>query len=204
MNILIVGLGSIGQRHLRILKKIYRNKVTIYTLTNSKTSRVIKDNFESFKVKSLISIMELKKLRLLKLISLKSHLLTFVTPNYHLKTAIKLAKQNCHLFIEKPLSTEKGLSSINKLIRIAKNKKLVIRVGYQLRYHPGVEIIKNIIKTKDYGKILNGSFHFGEFTGALKKYENFADSIYVKKNKGGGALLAFSHHLDLASYFLVN
>ena len=79
----------------------------------------------------------------------------------HLKTAIKLAKQNCHLFIEKPLSTEKGLSSINKLIRIAKNKKLVIRVGYQLRYHPGVEIIKNIIKTRDFGNILNGYFHFG-------------------------------------------
>ena len=140
----------------------------------------------------------------MKLISLKfSSAYICNPPNYHLKTAIKLAKQNCHLFIEKPLSTEKGLSSINKLIRIAKNKKLVIRVGYQLRYHPGVEIIKNIIKTRDYGKILNGYFHFGEFTGALKKYENFAllDSIYVKKNKGGGALLAFSHHLDLASYF---
>ena len=79
MNILIVGLGSIGQRHLRILKKIYRNKITIYTLTNSKTNRVIKDNFESFKVKSLSKYYGIKKLRLMKLISLKSHLLTFVT-----------------------------------------------------------------------------------------------------------------------------
>jgi len=202
MNILIVGLGSIGQRHLRILKKIYRNKVTIYTLTNSKTSRVIKDNFESFKVKSLAKYYGIKKIKITEINKFKiSSAFICNPPNYHLKTAIKLAQQNCHLFIEKPLSTEKGLSSINKLIRIAKNKKLVIRVGYQLRYHPGVEIIKNIIKTRDYGNILNGYFHFGEFTGALKKYENFSDSIYVKKNKGGGALLAFSHHLDLASYF---
>ena len=35
MKILIVGLGSIGQRHLRILKKVYK-KISIYTLSNSK------------------------------------------------------------------------------------------------------------------------------------------------------------------------
>ena len=64
MNILIVGLGSIGQRHLRILKKIYRNKITIYTLTNSKTNRVIKDNFESFKVKSLTKYYGIKKIKI--------------------------------------------------------------------------------------------------------------------------------------------
>ena len=37
MKILIVGLGSIGQRHLRILKKVYKKKISIYTLSNSKT-----------------------------------------------------------------------------------------------------------------------------------------------------------------------
>ena len=54
MKILIVGLGSIGQRHLRILKKVYKKKISIYTLSNSKNKRVIKDNFISFKVKSLL------------------------------------------------------------------------------------------------------------------------------------------------------
>ena len=59
--------------------------------------------------------------------------------------------------------------------------------------------MKNIIENKKYGNVVNGYFHFGEFTGAVKKYEKFLDLIYVKQNKGGGALLAFSHHL--ISYF---
>ena len=62
-------------------------------------------------------------------------------------------------------------------------------------------MVKNIIENKKYGNVVNGYFHFGEFTGAVKKYENFLNSIYVKQNKGGGALLAFSHHLDLAFHF---
>ena len=54
------------------------------------------------------------------------------------------------------------------------------------------------------GKVLSGYFHYGEYTGAVKKFEKFENSIYVKKKKGGGALLAFSHHLHLAMYFLEN
>ena len=64
MKILIVGLGSIGQRHLRILKKVYKKKISIYTLSNSKNKRVIKDNFISFKVKSLLDYYKIKKRRL--------------------------------------------------------------------------------------------------------------------------------------------
>ena len=62
MKILIVGLGSIGQRHLRILKKVYKKKISIYTLSNSKNKRVIKDKFISFKVKSLLDYYKIKKI----------------------------------------------------------------------------------------------------------------------------------------------
>ena len=64
MKILIVGLGSIGQRHLRILKKIYKNKINIYTLDSSKNRRVIRDDFSSFKVKSLIEYYKIKKIKI--------------------------------------------------------------------------------------------------------------------------------------------
>ena len=35
----------------------------------------------------------------------------------------------------------------------------------------------------------------------LKNLKNLKKSIYVKKKKGGGALLNFSRHLHLAMYF---
>ena len=52
--------------------------------------------------------------------------------------------------------------------------------------------------------MLGGYFHYGEFTGSTKKYEKFTNSIYVKKKLGGGVLLSFSHHLDLAIFLFGN
>ena len=202
MNILIVGLGSIGQRHLRVLKNIYKKKVSFYTLNSTNTNRVIKDNFESFKVRSLCKYYSIKKIKISE-VKKYNIIAAYICspPNLHLKTALSLVSQNCNLLIEKPLSTDKELKEIKKLLEISYRKKLVIRVGYQLRFHPGVKIVKSIIENKECGNVVNGYFHFGEYIGAVKKYENFLDSIYVKQNKGGGALLAFSHHLDLAFHF---
>ena len=202
MKILIVGLGSIGQRHLRILKKVYKKKISIYTLSNSKNKRVIKDNFKSFKVKSLLDYYKIKKIDISRINS-EGINIAFICnpPHLHMRTALKLINQNCNLFIEKPLSTEKEIKEIKKIISISKKKKLVVVCGYQFRFHPGVTYIKKIIDKNKMGKVLSGYFHYGEYTGAVKKFEKFENSIYVKKKKGGGALLAFSHHLHLAMYF---
>ncbi len=202
MKILIVGLGSIGQRHLRILKKIYKNKINIYTLDSSKNRRVIRDDFSSFKVKSLIEYYKIKKIKISQIKSIGIHAAFICNPPHlHIKTALDLIQQDCNLLIEKPLSTEKDLIKIKNLIKISKKKKLIVGVGYQFRFHPGIKIVKNIIKKNKLGKILNGYFHYGEYTGSVKKFENFSNSIYVKKETGGGALLSFSHHLDLARLF---
>ena len=42
----------------------------------------------------------------------------------HVNTAIKLAKNNCHLFIEKPLSN--SLHNIKKLVSIIEKKKVYV------------------------------------------------------------------------------
>jgi predicted dehydrogenase len=202
MKILIVGLGSIGQRHVRILKKIFKKKVTLYTLNTSKNNIVIKDNFEILKVASVAKYYNIKKINISDI--MKNNIKTaFICnpPNMHLKTAFSLAKQNCNLLVEKPLSTSFELSKIKKLIDYTQKNRLITQVGYQLRFHPGVKIIKNIIEKNTYGEIVGGYFHFGEYLGSVKKFEKFSNSIYVKKNKGGGALQTFSHHLDLAFYF---
>ena len=201
MKILIIGLGSIGQRHLRILRKIFKKKLTIYTFHTSKNNLVINDNFNTKKVKSLINYYNIKKIFLkdVERLNIKD---AFICnpPNIHLKTAFQLIKFDCNLLIEKPVSTENELSKIKKLIAASRKRRLTITVGYQFRYHPATKLIKDIIQKNSLGKILNGYFHYGEYTGNTKKYEKFSDSIYVKRKNGGGSLLSFSHHIDLAHY----
>ena len=43
MNIVFVGLGSIGQRHLQNIQKIYENKnINFYSLKRSSNKRLLK------------------------------------------------------------------------------------------------------------------------------------------------------------------
>ena len=205
MNILIVGLGSIGQRHLRVLKKNLRKKVNFFTLKSSKNKIVIQDDFKFKRVSSVAKHYNVKKISISEIENYKINTAIISNPpNLHLQTALNLLKRKCNLLIEKPLSTSSSseIKKIKKIIGLAKKYKLVVQVGYQLRFHHGIKIIKEIIKKKQFGEIINGYFHFGEYTGALKKFENFTNSIYVNKKKGGGALATFSHHLDLALFFL--
>ena len=61
MKVLIVGLGSVGQRHVRILRKIFKNNISLFVLNSSRNNIVIKDNFKTLKVNSLSDYYNLKK-----------------------------------------------------------------------------------------------------------------------------------------------
>ena len=109
-----------------------------------------------------------------------------------------MAERNCNIFVEKPLSH--NLINAKKFSKIIKRKKLITHVGYQLRYHPAVNKIYNIIKKK-LGKPLSGTFYFGEYPGNVRTYEKFSGSHMANKKMGGGVLLALSHYLDLCMHF---
>ena len=68
------------------------------------------------------------------------------TSDKHLTTAIPLAKNNIHLFIEKPVGIQKN--KIKSLIKICKNKNIINMVGYMMRFHPAITLIKKIISDK--------------------------------------------------------
>ena len=56
IKILFFGLGSIGQRHVRVIKKILNNKkVNLYCLKTSNKNFVIDDNLKKSKKNQIIS-----------------------------------------------------------------------------------------------------------------------------------------------------
>ena len=71
-NILIIGFGSIGQRHYRNLKKIFKNKINFFLLRKlykvpllSKNNKVKKNQKNSTNTKNIIkSLSEIKKKKL--------------------------------------------------------------------------------------------------------------------------------------------
>ena len=140
MNVLVVGYGSIGKRHIANLSKF--PNVHIFVCTNRKYDSFLK----SKKCKIFNSLDDCIK---------EKPDIAFITntTNLHVKTAIKLANANIHIFIEKPLSN--STKDVKLLLNTIKRRKLVTMMGCVLRFHPAIQKIKEIISENKIGKIIS-------------------------------------------------
>ena len=185
-KILICGAGSIGERHIKNLLKVGYTDLIIYR-RERKNLRSIKK-----KIKQFTSLDEALKQ--------KPNIAIITNPtNQHVDTAIKCAKSNCHLFIEKPLSN--NLKKINLLNKICVKKKLVCSIGFMMRYHPLIKKIKKMLNTGKIGKIIHYTSQWGEDLRLWHPWEDYKLSYAANSKMGGGPTLTLSHDIDLALWF---
>ena len=186
MKILVVGYGSIGKRHVNNLTKI--KDIEILVCTKNKEANILKKN--GIKIfKSLTD--SLKEKPDVGIICNETSL--------HVKTAIKLAKHDCHLFIEKPLSN--SLKNTDILLNLIKKKKLITIVGCDMRFHKCIQKIKKIIEHGDLGKIISVRVENGSYLPDWHTYEDYRDSFASKKKLGGGVVLTLIHEVDYLYWF---
>ena len=205
MNILILGLGSIGQRHLRNLHSINKNfnffvlrKKFITPSLNNKNLVVKQDIKKKYKLKYLKNLSQIKSL------SLKIDAAFICTPSkYHVDEAIWLIKNNINVFVEKPLGSNlKNINSLKNLI--LKKKKIVHMMGYQLKFNPIINKVKEILDKNSIGQIYNIFVHHGEHINDFHPYEDYRISYAARKDLGGGVILCQIHELDYILYLFPN
>ena len=128
MKILISGVGSVGERHIRNLISLGYNDIVLYRRKN-KSLRNIQNVFPTYT-------------NLDDVLKLKPDIAFICCPtSHHIKVAIKCAKMGCHLFIEKPISD--NLLGKKELYSILNKTGKVAIVGYMMRYHPCIKKIKS-------------------------------------------------------------
>ena len=196
-KVLFIGLGSIGQRHYRNLKKIKKN-FKFYALRKIKKSpeldRYNNINSEKFNYNQKY-ITELKN----EETNNKFDIIFICNPSsLHVKYSLKFAKKGSALFIEKPLSH--NLHGVNKLKHLIKKNKIICAVGFQLRYEYLLIKIKEIILSKKLGKIKKAYISNKHYLPYHHKYEDYKTGYAAKKKLGGGAILCFIHELDYANF----
>ena len=189
MNVLVVGYGSIGKRHITNLSKF--PNLHIFVCTNRKYDSFLK----SKKCKIFTSLDDCIKQKMD---------VAFITntTNLHVKTAIKLANANIHIFIEKPLSN--STNEIKLLLNIIKKRKLVTMMGCVLRFHPAIQKIKQITSENKIGKIMSVHAENGSFLPDWHPYEDYKKSYASCNDLGGGVMLTNIHELDYLYWFFGN
>lgn len=183
MKILFFGLGSIGQRHAKILLDDYDHEIFAFRT-------------EKGQYKQELSVEEIFSWDNVEKINPDIAFITNVT-SLHIKTAIKCAKNGYKLFIEKPIdSTKEGL---NELLKIVKYKKLPTYVAYNLRFHP---VIKKIKEYFNKNKYLHMRVVCTSFLPDWRPEQDYKKSYSSISKLGGGVLLDLSHEIDYVNYFL--
>jgi predicted dehydrogenase len=195
---LICGLGSIGQRHVRMIQEVTQGQAEIAAFRSRNLDIVISDGLEATFGDKPEDHYGLKTFHSMELALAWKPDAVFVTNpiSMHVDTATLAATAGAHVFIEKPLDC--SAADVLKLIHLVQEKKLTCMVGYQLRYHPAYMRIKKLLDSGALGRLTSADLHFGEWLPGMHPYEDYRESHASRADQGGGVILCLSHEIDMA------
>ena len=180
-RILIVGLGSIGKRHLRLARALIPN-ADIRVLRHLATNEV-----PEYADGCFITIEEA--------VAFKPEVAVIASPaSLHLATAQALAEAGVHLFIEKPLAT--SLSGIKYLIETCQKHNAILFTGYNLRFFSSLQQYRELLAAGVIGKVLSVRCEVGQYLPSWRPENDYRLGVSAIRELGGGVLLELSHELD--------
>jgi predicted dehydrogenase len=196
MKTLIVGLGGIGQRHLRNLRMLQGNAMEIIAYDPRSVPPVLTD---TLKVEEGANLEEKYGLRIFpdleQALSEKPDVAFICNPtSLHIPAAIRSARSGCHLFIEKPLSH--NLEQVDELVSLVENGNLQAVIGYQMRFHPCLKRLSELVQGKTVGRILSVRAEIGEYMPGWHTYEDYRQMYASRQDLGGGVILSQIHEFD--------
>ena len=195
MKVLFIGLGGIGQRHLRNLIQINK-KIDLYAYRVLKNDIEVDNQLNATKSVNIEKKYNIKLIKSLNEINKIKPEITFICnpSSMHIKSSIVAARSGSNIFIEKPLSNSFiGIDELKKILRAKKNHAYV---GYQLRFNPVIKKLKKIVDKKIIGNIVSVRSEVTEYMPGFHKYENYKKSYASLKKLGGGVILTQIHEID--------
>lgn len=180
-RVLIVGLGSIGQRHLRLARKLLPD-ADIRVLRRQATSEVPEYSNGCFS-------------HIDEAIAFAPQIAVIANPApFHIATAQALANAGVHLLVEKPVSD--SLKGVEQLLETCHKNGTVLLIGYNLRYSPSLRRFGDLLGEGVIGKLLSVRGEIGQYLPSWRPDSDYRHGVSARRHLGGGALLELSHELD--------
>lgn len=168
---LIVGYGSIGKRHIRILNEMGHD---VYIV-----SRHLENNKKCYKTIELA------------LTSQEFDYIVIANKTFeHYETLNKINQSNFNgiLLIEKPI--------FSKFCNIQR-PKFTTYIAYNLRFHPLIQETKRLI---EHEQVLSINAYVGQYLPSWRPGTDYSKSYSAFASLGGGVIRDLSHELDYLSY----
>jgi len=188
-RVLIVGVGSIGERHLRCFRATGRAEVSFVEIDDELRQGVA----ERYSVHNPFGDLDAA-------LNDPPELAVIATPApSHVPLAIRLVGAGAHVLIEKPLST--SLDAIDRLRQAVREQGATVGVAYVYRCHPSLEAMRRAILTERFGRpvelVAVCGQHFPTYRPAYRR------TYYTRHATGGGAIQDALTHVLNAGEWLV-
>ena len=194
-SLMVVGCGSIGQRHALNAKLLGVKEILLCDIDGAR-ARKFADSigtdlvFESYE-KAFEAHPEIEAA-------------IIATPSgLHIEPALYLAGHEVNIFIEKPLSDT--LKGTTKLIDLVRGKGIVGMMGQSYRFHEGFLALKELLDSGATGRPLHVLYILGQYLPDWHPEMDYRKEYTAQKRLGGGALLtSMSHGFDTLQWLFGN
>lgn len=186
MQALVIGSGSIGERHARNLSTYFNAEVCVASRNPEKPFRSeILNNSTSVSKKSFESIQPTCW-----------DVCVIATPSSLRKDAILPFSSHSisSLYVEVPAVVNE--SELSLLLSLPLLANTYIHAGYNMRYHPAWKHIKSRIISTEIPSAFRAIF--AEHLPSIHSWEDYRKRYEAVRELGGGPLLTSQHELDMA------
>ena len=185
MRVLIIGLGSIGRKHVVALNQLDSN-IEIFALR----SRAAVDTYLN-----VINIYEIND------ISEISFAIISNPTSEHKKTIEMLIGYDIPMFIEKPICSNLG---IEDLVSIIETKKIQTYIACNLRFLDCIKYVKYRLKNDETKRLNEVNVYCGSYLPDWRAEVDFKETYSARPELGGGVHIDLIHELDYIYWLFGN
>jgi predicted dehydrogenase len=201
VRVLFCGLGGIGQRHLRNLRSLLGEQLEVHAYRVRRQRHKLQDNLSIEANADLeTDYAIIVHTDLASAMAVRPEAVFVCNPSsLHTEIALAAARAGAHVFMEKPVSNT--MEGLDELAEVVASRKLVCYVGYNFRFHPGLQRIKALLDEHFFGNILSVQAEVGEYLPGWHKYEDYRQMYASRADQGGGVILSQIHEMDLIYWY---
>jgi predicted dehydrogenase len=188
LRFLVVGCGSIGQRHISNLQQLGIKDILVYDPEQDCMEMAI----SKYDIKSCGRLEDAYA-------ATPDAVLVCAPTSLHLPLTREAILHNCNVFVEKPLSHT--LDGVDELIGQVHERRRVLMVGYNLRFNSCACQIKAWLNEERIGQVVSARLHFGSYLPWRHPWEDYRLGYGARRALGGGVILDAIHEIDYALWF---
>ena len=188
-RVLIIGVGSIGERHLRCFDNTGRTEMAFCEI-NETLRTTIAERYGITRVYPDLDT-AIQDHHDAAVVSAPAHL--------HIRLATQVVDAGMHVLSEKPLST--SMDGVDDLVRAVNNKGLTAAVGYNWRCMPPLADARQAIASGRFGAPIQLTLVSGN--AFYHHRPAYREIYFASRDTGGGAIQDAMTHMINAGEWLV-